>query len=144
MERYRHFIDFAAQSGFPYFLIDAGWAYKSGTCCSVEPNPETDITRAEPGIDIPALVQYAEAKGVSLLLWVHWGHLDSRMDEALDLYQRWGIKGVKVDFMERDDQQMVDFYVRAAEATAKRHMLLDLHGAFPPAGLARTYPNFIT
>lgn len=144
MERYRHFIDFAAASGFPYFLIDAGWALNSGLCCSVAPNPETDITRAEAGIDIPALVQYANGKGVGLVLWVHWGNLEPRMDEALDLYQRWGIKGVKVDFMERDDQQMVDFYVRTAEATAKRRLLLDMHGAFPPVGLARTYPNYIT
>lgn len=144
MERYRRFIDFASQSGFRYFMIDAGWAYNSGECCGVIPNPDTDITRAEPGIDIPALVQYAKGKGVDLLLWVHWAHLDPRMDEALDLYRRWGIKGIKVDFMERDDQQMVDFYVRAAEATAKRHLLINMHGAFPPAGLSRTYPNYIT
>lgn len=144
MERYRRFIDFAAQSGFRYFMVDAGWAYNSGECCGVEPNPDTDITRAEPGIDIPALVQYAKGKGIDLLLWTHWAHLDPRMDEALDIYQRWGIKGVKVDFMERDDQQMVDFYVRAAEATAKRHLLLNMHGAFPPSGLQRTFPNYIT
>ncbi|WP_145203655.1 glycoside hydrolase family 97 protein [Sphingobium sp. B2] len=144
MDRYRHFIDFAAQSGFPYFLIDAGWAYKTGQCCDLWPHPENDITRAEAGIDIPALVQYARGKGVDLLLWVHWLPLDARLDEALDLYQRWGIKGIKVDFMDRDDQEMVDFYVRVAEATAKRHMLLDMHGAFPPSGLQRTYPNYIT
>ena len=144
MDRYRRFIDFAAQSGFQYFMVDAGWAYNSGECCGVEPNPDTDITRAEPGIDIPALVQYARSKGVDLLLWVHWAHLNSRMDQALDLYQRWGVKGVKVDFMERDDQEMVAFYVRAAEATAKRHLLLNMHGAFPPSGLQRTYPNYIT
>ena len=142
MERYRQFIDFAAQSGFPYFLIDAGWAFRTGGCCDA--NPETDITRAEPGIDIPALVQYAKGKGVDLLLWVHWAHLQPRVDKALDVYQRWGIKGIKVDFTQRDDQEMVDFFVRVAAATAKRHMLLDMHGAFPPTGLARTFPNYIT
>ncbi|HEX7694859.1 MAG TPA: glycoside hydrolase family 97 protein [Sphingomonas sp.] len=142
MERYRQFIDFAAQSGFPYFLIDAGWAFRTGGCCDA--NPETDITRAEPGIDIRALVQYAKGKGVDLLLWVHWAHLAPRVDQALDVYQRWGIKGIKVDFTQREDQEMVDFFVRVAEATAKRHMLLDMHGAFPPTGLARTYPNYIT
>ena len=93
---------------------------------------------------MPALVQYAASKGVGLFLWAHWQHIEPRMDEVLDTYQRWGIKGVKVDFMERDDQQMVAFYARLAEATARRKMLLDMHGAFPPAGLSRTWPNYIT
>jgi len=93
---------------------------------------------------MPALVAYASRKGVGLLLWAHWQHVAPRMDEVLDTYRRWGIKGVKVDFMQRDDQEMVAFYVRLAQATARRHMLLDMHGAFPPAGLSQTYPNFIT
>lgn len=142
MALYKSFIDFASASGFPYFLIDAGWAYKTGPCC--EALPETDITRSEPGIDMPALVQYASDKGVGLLLWAHWKHVGPRMEEVLDTYRRWGIKGVKVDFMERDDQQMVDFYVRLAKETAKRQLLLDMHGAFLPMGLSRTYPNYIT
>jgi alpha-glucosidase len=142
MEMYKRFIDFAAASGLPYFLIDAGWAFKDGPCC--EARPETDITRSDPTLDIPGLVKYAADKGVGLLLWAHWKHVDPRMEEVLDTYRRWGIKGVKVDFMERDDQQMVDFYVRIARETAKRHLLLDLHGAFLPMGLSRTYPNYIT
>lgn len=142
MARYERFIDFAAASGFPYFLMDAGWAYKTGPCCDA--SPETDITRPDPAIDMPALVKYASAKGVGLLLWVHWKHIADRMDEALDIYKRWGIKGVKVDFTMRDDQQMVEFFERMAQATAKRHLLLDQHGCFPPYGLARTYPNYIT
>jgi alpha-glucosidase len=142
MERYKRFIDFAAASGFPYFLIDAGWAYKTGPCC--EALPETDITRPETAIDMPALVKYAADKGVGLLLWAHWKHVEPRMDEVLDTYQRWGIKGIKVDFMQRDDQQMVEFYRRLAQGTAKRRMLLDMHGAFTPVGFARTFPNYIT
>ncbi|MCW3849514.1 glycoside hydrolase family 97 protein [Sphingomonas sp. LB-2] len=142
MERFRRFIDFAAASHIPYFLIDAGWALNAGPCCAAD--PKTDITRSDPAIDMPALVAYASSKGVGLLLWVHWQHIAPRMDEILDTYRRWGIKGVKVDFMERDDQEMVEFYVRLARATAQRHLLLDMHGAFPPAGLARTYPNYIT
>ncbi|HYC94555.1 MAG TPA: glycoside hydrolase family 97 protein [Sphingomicrobium sp.] len=142
MELYKRFIDFAAASGFPYFLIDAGWAYKTGPCCNAL--PETDITRPEPGLDMPALAKYASDKGVGLLLWAHWKHVEPRMAEVLDTYRRWGIKGVKVDFMERDDQQMVDFYVRLARETAKRQLLLDMHGAFLPMGLSRTYPNYIT
>jgi len=139
---YKRFIDFAAESGFPYHLLDAGWAWGTGPCCDALPS--TDITRAADGIDMPALVRYAADKGVGLLLWVHWQHLAPRMDEVLDTYARWGIKGVKVDFMNRDDQDMVAFYQRVAEATAKRHLLLDLHGAYVPAGLQRSYPNFIT
>jgi alpha-glucosidase len=142
MERYRRFIDFAAESGFPYFLIDAGWALNAGPCCAAD--PKTDITRSDPAIDMPALVNYAQAKGVGLILWAHWKHVEPRMQAVLDTYKAWGIKGVKVDFMERDDQEMVQFYVRLAQETAKRHLLLDMHGAFPPAGLARTYPNYIT
>jgi alpha-glucosidase len=139
---YKRFIDFAAESGFPYHLMDAGWAFGAGPCCDALPT--TDITRAAEGIDMPALARYAADKGVGLLLWVHWEHLAPRMDEVLDTYARWGIKGIKVDFMNRDDQEMVAFYQRVAEATAKRHLLLDLHGAYVPAGLQRTYPNFIT
>ncbi len=142
MERYKRFIDFAANSKFPYFLIDSGWALNTGPCCAAD--PKTDITKGEDGIDMPALSSYAASKGVGLLLWTHWQHVEPRMDEVLDTYQRWGIKGIKVDFMERDDQEMVAFYERLAAATAKRHMLLDMHGAFPPMGLSRTYPNYIT
>lgn len=142
MAAYKRFIDFAGESGFPYYLIDVNWASGPSGCCDA--NPATDITRAAEGIDMPELVRYAAAKGVGLLLWAHWVHVDARMDEVLDTYVRWGIKGVKVDFMNRDDQLVVDFYERIAAATAKRKLLLDLHGAYVPAGLQRTYPNYIT
>jgi alpha-glucosidase len=142
MAAYKRFIDFAGESGFPYYLIDVNWASGPSGCCDA--NPATDITRAADGIDMPELVRYAAAKGVGLLLWAHWVHVDARMDEVLDTYARWGIKGVKVDFMNRDDQQVVDFYERLAAATARRRLLLDLHGAYVPAGLQRTYPNYIT
>jgi alpha-glucosidase len=142
MKTYRRFIDFAAESGFPYYLIDAGWSFGAGPCC--EARPDTEVTCAAEGIDMPALARDAAGKGVGLLLWVHWKHLEPRMDEVLDTYARWGIKGVKVDFMDRDDQEMVAFYQRLAAATAKRRLLLDLHGAYVPAGLQRSYPNYIT
>jgi alpha-glucosidase len=142
MGNYKRFIDFAGAAGLPYYLIDAGWASGPPGCCDA--HPDTDITHAADGIDMPELVRYAAGKGVGLMLWVHWDHLAPRIDEVLDTYARWGIKGVKVDFMNRDDQDVVDFYQRVAQATAKRHMLLDLHGAYVPAGLQRTYPNFIT
>ncbi|QDH71904.1 glycoside hydrolase family 97 protein [Lysobacter alkalisoli] len=139
---YKRFIDFAAESGFPYYLMDAGWAWGAGPCCDALPT--TDIARPAEGTDMPALVRYAADKGVGLLLWMHWEHLAARMDEVLDTYARWGIKGIKVDFMNRDDQEMVAFYQRVAAATAQRRMLLNLHGAYVPAGLQRTWPNFIT
>ena len=142
MERFRRFIDFAAASRFPYFLIDAGWPLNATPCCDAD--PKTDVTRPNPAIDMPALVKYAADKGVGLLLWAHWKHVEPRMEEVLDTYQRWGIKGIKVDFMQREDQEMVDFYARLARETSKRHLLLDMHGAFPPVGLARTYPNYLT
>lgn len=143
MAAYRRFIDFAAEAGFPYYLIDAGWAWGANNE-GWRALPETDITRAGKGIDMEELIRYANAKGVGLILWAHWEHVAARMDEVLDTYARWGIKGVKIDFMNRDDQEVVDFYERVAAATAKRHLLLDLHGAFVPAGLQRTYPNYIT
>jgi alpha-glucosidase len=142
MQRFRRFIDFAAASGFPDFLIDAGWPLNATPCCDAD--PKTDITTPNPAIDMPALVKYAADKGVGLLLWAHWKHVEPRMEEVLDTYQRWGIKGIKVDFMQREDQQMVEFYERLARETAKRRLLLDMHGAFPPMGLARTFPNYIT
>jgi alpha-glucosidase len=142
MASYKRFIDFAAASGFSYYMIDAGWASGPAGCCDA--NPATDITRAADGIDIQELVRYADGKGVGLLLWAHWEHVAPRMDEVLDTYARWGIKGIKVDFMNRDDQEIVAFYHRIADATAKRRLLLDLHGAYVPAGLQRTYPNFVT
>ena len=143
MAAYRRFIDFAAASGFPYYLIDAGWS-KGANADAWVALPTTDITRTADGIDMPELVRYAASKGVGLILWAHWEHVAARMDEVLDTYARWGIKGVKIDFMSRDDQDMVAFYERVARATAQRHLLLDLHGAYVPAGLQRTYPNFIT
>lgn len=143
MAAYKRFIDFAAASGFSYYLIDAGWAWGTGTgCCKALPT--TDIARAAEGIDMPALVRYAADKGVGLILWAHWDHMRPRMDEVLDTYARWGIKGVKIDFIERDDQDAVSFYYDIAKATAKRRLLLNMHGAYVPAGLQRTYPNFIT
>ncbi|WP_371765686.1 glycoside hydrolase family 97 protein [Massilia sp.] len=143
MAAYRRYIDFAAASGFPYYLIDAGWS-KGANADAWVALPTTDITRTADGIDMPELVSYAASKGVGLILWAHWDHVRQRMDEVLDTYARWGIKGVKIDFMSRDDQDVVEFYERVARATAQRHLLLDLHGAYVPAGLQRTYPNFIT
>jgi len=135
-------VDFAGTSGFSYMLVDEGWALRSGVGGSAP--ADTDITATQPGLDLPALVAHGAARNVGIMLWLQWSQLDHRMDEALDQYVRWGVKGIKVDFMDRNDQEMVAFYHRLIAAAAKRHLLVDLHGAYLPTGLFRTYPNFIT
>jgi alpha-glucosidase len=114
----------------------------AGPCC--EALPTNDVTRAAEGIDMPELVRYAAAKNVGLLLWVHWAHLAPRMDEVLDTYVRWGIKGIKVDFMNRDDQDMVAFYRKVADAAAKHKLMVAFEDAYKPDGLDHTYPNVMT
>ncbi len=136
------FVDFAAARKFPYMMIDDGWYVNSGDGGTL--NPGADATRTIPAVDMPMLVDYAKQRGVDLIVWVHWKLLDRDMDRLTALYERWGLKGIKVDFMDRDDQEMIDFYHRLAAATAKHHLLLDLHGATHPWGMTRTWPNFIT
>lgn len=136
------FIDFAAANTLEYMLIDDGWYINSGGGGTVYPG--ADPTRAIPEIDMAGLVDYGRKRNVGLWLWVHWSMLDTRMDELLALYQRWGIKGIKVDFMDRDDQQMVDFYHRVLESAARHKLMVDLHGAYRPTGLQRTWPNYLT
>jgi alpha-glucosidase len=139
---YKVFIDFAARLGFPYMLIDAGWAKGSGGGYYLR--PDTDITQTAPGVDLAGLVAYARERHVGLWLWAHWHDMDRQMDQALPLYEKLGIKGIKVDFMDRQDQAMVEFYYRLLDQAAKHHLMVDLHGAFTPRGIKRTYPNFVT
>ena len=139
----KHYIDFASESGFPDMLVDAGWAfadYKSPDDYAAL----ADLTRTSPEIDMPELLRYAKEKNVRIWLWSHWTSVDKYMDQAFPLFEKWGIAGVKIDFMNRDDQQMVDFYHRVVEAAAAHHLMIDFHGAYKPDGLRRTYPNLIT
>jgi alpha-glucosidase len=129
---YKYYIDFAAKYGLEYIILDEGWS------------PTTDITRASDGLNMAELTAYAKEKKVGIILWVLWTSLDKQMKEAMDLYNQWGIKGIKVDFMQRDDQKMVNFYERTAKEAAKRKLLVDFHGAFKPTGMERLYPNVIT
>ena len=138
----RGFIDFAAEQRLPYMMVDDGWYVNSGDGGYLKPG--ADATRPIPEVNIPALVDYAGQRRIGLILWVHWKLLDRDMDRLLPLYAKWGIKGVKVDFMDRDDQEMIGFYHRLAAATARNKLLLDLHGATHPWGMIRTWPNFIT
>jgi len=139
----KHYIDFASASGFPYMLIDAGWALANRK----GPNDYAavaDITQVDPNIDMLELLRYAKQKNVRIWLWSHWTSVDKYMDQAFPLFEQWGIAGVKIDFMNRDDQQMVAWYRHVAELAAQHHLMLDFHGAFKPDGLRRTWPNVIT
>jgi alpha-glucosidase len=139
----KHYIDFASASGFPYMLIDAGWEARDPSATSAEPQL-ADITHVSANIDMPELLRYAKEKNVKLWLWAHWTSVDKYMDQAFPLFENWGIAGVKIDFMNRDDQWMVEWYRKVLAAAAEHHLMIDYHGAFKPDGLRRTYPNLIT
>jgi alpha-glucosidase len=137
---YKAYVDFAASMGLQYIMIDEGWSVGSMT----EPNPAADVTRAKPEMDMAEIVRYAAAKNVGVWIWLQWKQLERQMDAALSTYQGWGIKGIKVDFINRNDQQIMPFYHRLLSKAAEHKLMVDLHGAFPPAGLRRTYPNYLT
>lgn len=129
---YRYIIDFAAEYGLEYVMFDAGWS------------DNDDLGRVTEAMDVPGLVAYAREKGVGIILWNLALTLERQMDEALDRYARWGVKGIMVDFMDRDDQPAVRFYERVAREAAKRRLIVNVHGAFKPTGLERAFPNLLT
>jgi alpha-glucosidase len=131
-ETYKYYIDFASQYGLEYIILDEGWYHLE------------DIMHVVDEIDMEELVAYGKQKNVGIILWVVWKALDDKMQEALDRFEQWGIKGIKIDFMQRDDQWMVNFYEKVARECAARKMLVDYHGAYKPAGLRRKYPNVLT
>jgi alpha-glucosidase len=131
-DTYKHYIDFAAENGIEYVILDEGW-YRLG-----------DLLAISPDMDMEALSAYARQKKVGLILWVVWKTLDNQLAPALDQFVKWGVKGIKVDFMQREDQWMVDYYERVAREAAARHLLVDFHGAYKPTGLYRTWPNVVT
>ncbi len=131
-ETYKYYIDFASKYGLEYIILDEGW-YKLG-----------DVLSVVPEMDIQELIDYGNKKNVGVILWVTWSSLDQKLEEALNTYEKWGAKGLKVDFMQRDDQWMVNYYERIAKACAEHKLLVDFHGSYKPSGLRRTYPNVIT
>jgi hypothetical protein len=131
-QTYKYYIDFASQYGLEYIILDEGWSKTT-----------TNLLETKPDVDVQHLVEYGASKNVGVILWTLWKPLDERMDQVLDLWASWGVRGIKVDFMQRADQQMVNFYERTARAAAQRKMLVDFHGAFKPAGLRRAYPNVV-
>lgn len=131
-ETYKYYIDFAAKYGVEYVILDEGW-YVLG-----------DLTKVVEGLDMEELFRYAKSKNVGIIPWVIWKTLDDQLDEAMDQFEKWGAKGLKVDFMQRSDQWMVNYYDKIAKEAARRHMLIDFHGSYKPTGLRRAYPNVIT
>jgi len=132
-ETYKYYIDFAADKGIEYVILDEGWAV----------NGEADLFQVVPEIDLPMLVKYAESKGVGIVLWAGYAAMDKDMERVCKHYSEMGVKGFKVDFMDRDDQIVVNFYERMAAMAAKYHLFIDFHGAYKPTGLSRTYPNVL-
>ena len=131
-ETYKYYIDFAADNGIEYVILDEGWTKST-----------TEILEANPDIDIKELIAYGKEKGVEIILWVLWKPLDENTDEILELYASWGVKGIKVDFMQRNDQYMVSSYERIASTAAGLKLMVDYHGAFKPAGIEKVWPNVI-
>lgn len=134
----KHYIDFAAQSKLEYMLIDAGWATPG------EENRPADITQPIPAVDMPEILRYAKSKNIGVWLWADWKSVQLQMEQAFVLFEKWGIAGVKIDYMNRDDQWMVDFYHQMAKTAAAHHLMVDFHGAYKPDGLSRTWPNVVT
>lgn len=136
---YRAYVDFAASLGLDYILIDEGW-YEG----SAETPTQANVLRPVAQMDMPGIVAYAREKGIGVWVWLQWKQLERQMDDALALYSSWGIKGIKVDFMDRNDQDMVGFYHKLLGKAAAQRLMVNLHGAYPPDGLLRTYPNYMT
>lgn len=138
----KHYIDFCAEQRIPYHSLDGlDIAWYGGP---IRPHGPTDITRAAPSIDLQGVLRYAKEKGVRIRLWMHWEALKPQIDEAFRKYEEWGIEGVMVDFMDRDDQDMVRFYHEIAEKAARHHLTVTFHGAYKPTGMERTWPNVLS
>lgn len=131
-DTYKYFIDFAAEYGVKYILMDEGWALDTA-----------DPFTTEPEVRLPELIRYGESKGVGIILWIPWLTVEHNMD-LFEVFEKWGIKGLKIDFMDRQDQWMVNFYERVAKEAAAHNLTVDFHGAFHPSGLNYKYPNVLS
>lgn len=137
-ETIKKYIDLASEMGWPYQLIDWQWYGPFNT-------PEANITKIAPQLDMPGLLAYAKSKNVKCWVWLYNTDVDrSDWDKACATYESWGIAGVKIDFMDSDDQQMVNWYHRIVKTAAAHHLMVDFHGAYKPDGFRRTYPNLVT
>ncbi|MCR5659942.1 MAG: glycoside hydrolase family 97 protein [Bacteroidales bacterium] len=132
-DTYKYYIDFASQYGIEYVILDEGWAV----------NKQADLFQVVPEIDIQELVDYGAERNVGIVLWVGYAAIDKDMEHVCQYYSDMGVRGFKVDFMDGDDQMIVDFYYRMAETAARYNLFIDFHGAYKPTGLHRTYPNVL-
>ncbi|WP_461643358.1 glycoside hydrolase family 97 protein [Labilibaculum euxinus] len=131
-DTYKYFIDFAGRNGLEYVILDEGWSVST-----------TDITKPNPKLDLFELIRYGKEKNVKLILWASWRAIEDQFF-VLRKYKEWGIAGIKVDFMNRADQWMVNYYEKVAKEAAQNELLVDFHGAFKPNGLHRAYPNVVS
>lgn len=132
LETYKYFVDFASRNGIPYIIMDEGWALNT-----------RDPYRTNPKVNLPELIRYAKSKNVGIWVWLPWLTVEHHMD-LFEKFEEWGIVGTKIDFMDRQDQWMIDFYERVAKKAAEHHVMIDFHGAFHPSGLDYRYPNVLT
>ncbi len=132
LNTYKYFIDFAAKYGISYIIMDEGWA--KSTRDPYTPNPD---------VDVHEIIRYGKEKNVGIVLWLTWLTVEKNF-ELFETFEKWGVKGLKIDFMDRSDQWMVDYYERVAKEAAKHHLFVDFHGSFKPAGLEYKYPNVLS
>lgn len=133
LNSYKYYIDFAATFGIPYIIMDEGWAMST-----------RDPYTPNPNVDVHELIRYGKEKNVKIILWLTWLTVEKNLDTLFKTFSEWGVAGVKIDFMDRSDQWMVNYYERVAKEAAKYHVMVDFHGAFKPAGLECAYPNVIS
>lgn len=146
-ETNKYYIDFAARNGLDahgiYGYAETPWYYDDNFNFGWA-GPNADITRPIPCLNLPRIAEYAKSKGVGIHLWVHWRPLYDKLDEAFALYEKWGVKGLMVDFLDRNDQEMIRIQEEILQAAARHRLFIQFHGSSKPSGLVRTYPNEFT
>ena len=135
----KQYIDLASSMGWPYMLVDWQWYGKFNS-------PDADITKWAPQINMPKIIEYARSKNVKIIIWLYSSDVNrnSAFKKSFPIYEKWGVAGIKIDFMDRDDQQMVNWYHDIIKCAAENHLMVDFHGAYKPDGIIRTWPNMIT
>lgn len=141
-ETHKYYIDFCARHGITYHAVvadDKPWHQQSQV--NFAPGPDTDIVKPREELEFPKILEYARQRGVGIRLWVHWLALNERLEEAFTQYEQWGIRGLMVDFLDRDDQEMIQFCERVLESAARHKLHIQFHGSYRPSGEQRTFPN---
>ncbi len=141
-ETHKYYIDFSGRHGITYHAVvadDKPWHQQSQV--NFAPGPDTDIVKPREELEFPRILEYARQRGVGIRLWVHWRALDERLEEAFTQYERWGVRGLMVDFLDRDDQEMIQFCERVLESAARHKLHIQFHGSYRPSGEQRTFPN---